>query len=67
LAIAVFDDENTSTGLGFAVNPRLRSYVLDEQGHLRENVVIFMRVAVKHLLQTLTERLLRWQFMKHSG
>ena len=26
----------------FAVNPRLRGYVLDEQGHLRENVVIFI-------------------------
>jgi carotenoid cleavage dioxygenase-like enzyme len=26
----------------FAVNPRLRGYVLDEQGHLRENVTIFI-------------------------
>jgi molybdopterin synthase sulfur carrier subunit len=26
----------------FAANPRLRGYVLDEQGHLRENVVIFI-------------------------
>jgi molybdopterin synthase sulfur carrier subunit len=26
----------------FAVNPRLRGYVLDEQGHLRTNVVIFI-------------------------
>jgi hypothetical protein len=26
----------------FAVNPRLRGYVLDEQGCLRENVVIFI-------------------------
>lgn len=26
----------------FAVNPRLRGYVLDDQGHLRENVVIFI-------------------------
>lgn len=26
----------------FAVNPRLRGYVLDEQGHLRPNVVIFI-------------------------
>jgi hypothetical protein len=26
----------------FAVNPLLRGYVLDEQGHLRENVVIFI-------------------------
>lgn len=26
----------------FALNPRLRGYVLDEQGHLRTNVVIFI-------------------------
>jgi molybdopterin converting factor small subunit len=26
----------------FALNPRLRSYVLDDQGHLRANVVIFI-------------------------
>jgi hypothetical protein len=26
----------------FAVNPLLRGYVLDEQGHLRKNVVIFI-------------------------
>ena len=26
----------------FACNPLLRGYVLDEQGHLRENVVIFI-------------------------
>jgi sulfur-carrier protein len=26
----------------FALNPRLRGYVLDEQGHLRANVVIFI-------------------------
>jgi hypothetical protein len=26
----------------FAVNPVLRGYVLDDQGHLRENVVIFI-------------------------
>ena len=26
----------------FAVNPTLRGYVLDEQGHLRENVVVFI-------------------------
>lgn len=26
----------------FAVNPLLRGYVLDEQGHLRDNVVIFI-------------------------
>ena len=26
----------------FAVNPRLRGYVLDDQGHLRSNVVAFI-------------------------
>ena len=26
----------------FEANPRLRGYVLDEQGHLRDNVVIFI-------------------------
>ena len=26
----------------FASNPRLRGYVLDDQGHLRPNVVIFV-------------------------
>jgi molybdopterin synthase sulfur carrier subunit len=26
----------------FAVNPRLRGYILDEQGHLRQHVVIFI-------------------------
>jgi hypothetical protein len=26
----------------FALNPRLRGYVLDEQGHLRPNVTIFV-------------------------
>jgi sulfur-carrier protein len=26
----------------FAANPRLRGYVLDEQGHVRPNVVIFI-------------------------
>ncbi|MEQ1806676.1 MAG: MoaD/ThiS family protein [Burkholderiaceae bacterium] len=26
----------------FALNPRLRGYVLDDQGHLRANVVVFV-------------------------
>ena len=26
----------------FATNPRLQGYVLDEQGHLRANVVVFI-------------------------
>ena len=37
----------------FAVNPRLRGYVLDDQGHLRANVVIFIdgrRMRELHLL-----------------
>lgn len=28
--------------VAFAANPRLRGYVLDDQGHLRANVVIFI-------------------------
>ncbi len=40
--------QGTSTALrplleeAFAVNPRLRGYVLDDQGHVRPNVVIFI-------------------------
>lgn len=26
----------------FAINPQLRGYVLDDQGHLRANVVVFI-------------------------
>ena len=26
----------------FAINPRLRGYVLDDQGHLRANVVVYI-------------------------
>ena len=26
----------------FAINPRLRGYVLDDQGHLRPNVAVFI-------------------------
>jgi molybdopterin synthase sulfur carrier subunit len=43
----------------FDINPRLRGYVLDEQGHLRRNVVVFIdgrrchdRVALNDPLQT---------------
>jgi len=32
----------------FAVNPRLRGYVLDDQGHLRANVVAFIDGARCH-------------------
>lgn len=42
----------------FAVNPRLRGYVLDDQSHLRPNVVVFIdgrrsedRVALAEPLQ----------------
>lgn len=28
--------------MAFAVNPRLRGYVLDDQGHLRPNVAVFV-------------------------
>lgn len=38
------DAANLRAGLesAFSINPRLRGYVLDEQGHLRENVAIFI-------------------------
>lgn len=29
-------------GAAFASNPRLQGYVLDDQGHLRANVVVFI-------------------------
>lgn len=29
-------------GAAFAVNPQLRGYVLDDQGHLRANVAVFI-------------------------
>ena len=32
----------TALGQAFAANPRLCGYVLDEQGHLRANVVAFI-------------------------
>jgi len=42
----------------FVINPRLRGYVLDDQGHLRPNVVVFIdgrrstdRVALSEALQ----------------
>jgi hypothetical protein len=42
----------------FVINPRLRGYVLDDQGHLRINVVVFIdgrrvadRVALNDALQ----------------
>jgi molybdopterin synthase sulfur carrier subunit len=36
------DDLRSALDAAFAGHPRLRGYVLDEQGHLRENVVIFI-------------------------
>lgn len=35
-------DLRSALDAAFADHPRLRGYVLDEQGHLRENVVIFI-------------------------
>jgi hypothetical protein len=32
----------TALEAAFEVNPRLRGYVLDEQGHLRQHVAIFI-------------------------
>jgi hypothetical protein len=42
----VLDTAATQLGDGlaaaFAINPRLRGYILDDQGHLRPNVVVFI-------------------------
>lgn len=42
----VLDTVATQLGDGlaaaFAINPRLRGYILDDQGHLRPNVVVFI-------------------------
>ncbi|HEY9107451.1 MAG TPA: MoaD/ThiS family protein [Roseateles sp.] len=42
----VVDTPATVLGAGldaaFAINPRLRGYILDDQGHLRPNVVVFI-------------------------
>lgn len=44
--IPVVDTPATVLGKGldaaFAINPRLRGYILDDQGHLRPNVVVFI-------------------------
>ena len=46
--IAVPDVDSNATTLrgaleaAFTLNPRLRGYVLDDQGHLRANVVVFV-------------------------
>jgi hypothetical protein len=43
----------------FAANPRLRGYVLDDQGHLRPNVVVFVdgrRIADRAALNDTLER-----------
>lgn len=44
--------------VAFVINPRLRGYVLDDQGHLRPNVVVFIdgrrstdRIALSEPLQ----------------
>lgn len=45
-AVPQVETEAASLRLGlesaFALNPLLRGYLLDDQGHLRENVVIFI-------------------------
>jgi sulfur-carrier protein len=46
--LAVPDVDTSATTLraaleaAFALNPKLRGYVLDDQGHLRANVVVFV-------------------------
>ena len=46
--LAVPDVDTSATTLrdaleaAFALNPQLRGYVLDDQGHLRANVVVFV-------------------------
>jgi len=39
---AAADNLRAALDIAFAGNPRLRGYILDDQGHLRENVVIFI-------------------------
>jgi sulfur-carrier protein len=41
----------------FTTNPRLRGYVLDEQGHLRPNVVVFIDGQRSRERQTLADPL----------
>jgi sulfur-carrier protein len=41
----------------FALNPRLQGYVLDEQGHLRANVVVFIDGRRNHDRVALTDAL----------
>jgi sulfur-carrier protein len=41
----------------FARNPRLRGYILDEQGHLRSNVAIFIDGRRIHDRASLADRL----------
>ena len=55
--------ETAATTLGealaaaFDCNPRLRGYVLDDQGHLRANVVVFIDGVRSRQRQTLTDAL----------
>ena len=46
IAVPEFDSDarrlRTALEDAFANNPRLSGYILDDQGHLRENVVIFI-------------------------
>jgi len=55
--------QTTATTLGealeaaFAINPQLRHYVLDEQGHLRPHVVVFIDGRRASDRETLTDAL----------
>lgn len=40
--VVAADTLRAALDLAFSSNPRLRAYVLDEQGHLRENVAVFI-------------------------
>ena len=42
----------------FRINPRLRAYVLDDQGHLRANVVVFIDGRRSDHRQSLSDPLL---------
>ena len=41
----------------FAVNPQLRGYVLDDQGHLRKHVAVFIDGVMAQDRQRLTDQL----------
>ena len=57
----VVDTDATTLRAGleatFAKNPRLRGYVLDDQGHLRANVVVFIDGDMVRARRTLSDSL----------